>query len=408
MPRTVHLVYFDAGGGHAAAARALAEALRLCAGPSAALVNLQEILDPLDFVRRLTGLRMQDGYNLMLRREWTLGAAAFLPPLQAAIALRRRALERALEDFWRGHPASAVVSLVPHFNGVLHAGLRRALPGALFAVALTDLADYPVVLRRWFRSMWLTARPDLVFCGTETAAAQARTRGCAPATVVRTSGMILRPSFYAAASASALTAEERRRCREGLGLEPDLPTALVLFGGAGSRRMLLVAAQLERVNTPLQVIYLCGRNAQVAAALAAMPSRRPRRIERFTDNVAQWMQLADIFIGKPGPGSLSEAVQMGLPAIVERDAWTLPQERFNATWLEEHGYGLVLGTFAGLQPRLEWLLAPGRLQEFRRRLAGVQNRAVFEIAARLIEELDRRSPSAAHAGEPAATLTAAG
>lgn len=364
-------------------------------GFSPELVNLQQIFDPLDFVRKTTGLRIQDCYNLMLRREWTLGMAAFLPPLQAAIALRRRALERALEQYWRIHPAAAVVSVVPHFNSVLRRALRRALPDALFALALTDLADYPVDARRHQRSMWLTVEPDLVFCGTTKAAEQARARGCAPGTIVCTSGMILRPSFYAAAARETITEAERRRCREALGLAPDLPTALVLFGAAGSRRMLLIAEQLERVSRPLQTIFLCGHNTHVATALAASPSQFPRRIERFTENVAQFMHLADFFIGKPGPGSLSEAVQMGLPAIVERDAWTLPQERYNATWLEEQGYGLVLSSFTELQPRLEWLLSPGCLQEFRRRLAGVQNHAVFEIAARLVEEMERRASAMA-------------
>ena len=42
------------------------------------------------------------------------------------------------------------------------------------------------------------------------------------------------------------------------------------------------------------------------------------------------MQLADFFIGKPGPGSISEAVQQGLPVIVVDNAWTMPQERYNA------------------------------------------------------------------------------
>ena len=38
------------------------------------LVNLQELLDPIDVFRRLLGLRLQDLYNLLLRRGWTLGS----------------------------------------------------------------------------------------------------------------------------------------------------------------------------------------------------------------------------------------------------------------------------------------------------------------------------------------------
>ncbi len=49
------------------------------------------------------------------------------------------------------------------------------------------------------------------------------------------------------------------------------------------------------------------------------------------------MHASDFFIGKPGPGSISEALAMKLPVIVERNAWTLPQERYNADWVTERG-----------------------------------------------------------------------
>ena len=41
----------------------------------------------------------------------------------------------------------------------------------------------------------------------------------------------------------------------------------------------------------------------------------------------------------------SEAVAMGLPVIIERNHWTLPQERYNAEWVEEQGVGISLRSF---------------------------------------------------------------
>ncbi len=61
------------------------------------------------------------------------------------------------------------------------------------------------------------------------------------------------------------------------------------------------------------------------------------------------MQLADFFIGKPGPGSVSEALAMKLPVIVECNAWTLPQERYNAVWVVEKEVGLVLKNFRNIR-----------------------------------------------------------
>ena len=89
------------------------------------------------------------------------------------------------------------------------------------------------------------------------------------------------------------------------------------------------------------------------------------------------MHLADFFIGKPGPGSISEAVAMKLPVIVERNMWTLPQERYNADWVLEHGAGLVLPNFGHVKDAVGRLL--GSLEEYRANVAKIENRAVFEI-----------------------------
>ena len=65
----------------------------------------------------------------------------------------------------------------------------------------------------------------------------------------------------------------------------------------------------------------------------------------FTQEVPKYMACSDFFIGKPGPGSISEAIAMKLPVVIERNAWTLPQERYNADWVLEKGVGIVLNDF---------------------------------------------------------------
>ncbi len=63
-----------------------------------------------------------------------------------------------------------------------------------------------------------------------------------------------------------------------------------------------------RSGLPIQLILICGKNEGLAQALRAQKSDMPRWIEGFTTNVPYYMQLADFFIGKPGPGSIAEAV----------------------------------------------------------------------------------------------------
>src|SRR5581483_5024439 len=90
--------------------------------------------------------------------------------------------------------------------------------------------------------------------------------------------------------------------------------------------------------------------------------------------------LSDFFIGKPGPGSISEAIAMGLPVIIERNMWTLPQERYNAEWVEEQGAGMALSSLRrGIVQAAKQMLELKKRCEFVRNVAGLENRAVFEI-----------------------------
>jgi UDP-N-acetylglucosamine:LPS N-acetylglucosamine transferase len=97
----------------------------------------------------------------------------------------------------------------------------------------------------------------------------------------------------------------------------------------------------------------------------------------FTPDVARYMHLADFFIGKPGPGSLSEAVHMQLPVIVVRNRYTLPQERYNTDWVREQGVGIVLPSFAQVDTAVARLV--GDLALYRAATQRIRNRAAFEL-----------------------------
>ena len=364
---TLVLVYFDAGGGHRSAAMALQSVINAQErGWNVRLVNLQEVLDSLDVFRKITGIRLEDIYNLVLAKGWTLGSAYLLPLMHGVIQVYHPAQVKLLTGYWQTNPADLVVSLVPNFNRALFQSLQRALPKAPFVTILTDLADYPP-------HFWMEEQPQYLVCGTERAMQQARSLGYEESRLFRTSGMILRPEFY------TRPACDRAQELIKLGLDPALPTGLVLFGGEGSNVMLAIAERLGNSSLELQLIFICGRNEQLRERLTRRTTRNKIFVEGFTKQIPHYMQLADFFIGKPGPGSISEAVQMKLPVIVERNAWTLPQERYNADWIRELGIGFVLENFRGVEKAVSDLLSGDRLPAMKARADALNNRAVYEI-----------------------------
>jgi 1,2-diacylglycerol 3-beta-galactosyltransferase len=102
-------------------------------------------------------------------------------------------------------------------------------------------------------------------------------------------------------------------------------------------------------------------------------------VEGFTTNIPYFMALSDFFIGKPGPGSISEALSKRLPVIIDCNAWTLPQERYNAQWVREKEVGIVVKHHRQVASAVADLLKPGELVRLQGRAAGMHNRAIFEI-----------------------------
>jgi 1,2-diacylglycerol 3-beta-galactosyltransferase len=98
------------------------------------------------------------------------------------------------------------------------------------------------------------------------------------------------------------------------------------------------------------------------------------------------MALSDFFIGKAGPGSVSEALAMRLPVIVERNAWTLAHERYNADWIEEQQVGIVVSNFSRVAEAVGEMLKPEVYRHYRDKAAAIRNYAVYEIPA-LLEEI---------------------
>jgi hypothetical protein len=376
--RKLTIIFHHAGGGHRSTAEALKSTLTAQQRPwDVELLNIQDLLGPLDVLGKVTGIQIEDAYNLILRKGWTRSTPQLLVVLQSVIRAYHSQVVKALRKHWAEHPTDLALSVIPHFDREIAESVQDTAKPVPFVTLLTDLADYPP-------RFWIEPNSEYLIVGTERAKQQAFEMGHSTDHVFEISGMVLKPKFY------EKIAIDRAADRQKHGLDPNTPTGVVLFGGHGSRVMLDIVKRLDRANAGVQLILICGHNKKLAADLKRLRTQKPLLIEGFTSNVEYYMALADFFIGKPGPGSISEALQLHLPVIVECNARTLPQERYNAQWVTEKGYGIVLSNFKEIADGVQRLLEPSAFAQFRRNAGSYSNFALLEVPI-ILDEILRRS-----------------
>ena len=372
MNKNIDLIYFNAGGGHRASARAL-EAVLKNSHPhwNVRLVNLFEVLDSRQVYKRVTGVAPEEFYNRQLAKGWTMAMTPELRILQAFIRLTHQVMVKRLQEHWIETEPDMVVSLVPNFNRAMYESLASSLPGVPYVTILTDLADNAP-------NFWIEKNQKQHFiCGTDKAVEQARTAGHPASHVHASSGMLLHPDFYKKPEI------DRREQLRTAGFDPDKPVGLVMFGGHGSKTMIKIAKQL----TDVQMIYICGHNAALAKKIGKMQTRAHKLVEGFTTQMPIFMEMADFFIGKPGPGSISEAIRKDMPVIIVCNKWTMIQERYNGEWVTKNGLGIVLPSFAKINKAVHELL--DSLDSYRARVKAQNNQAVFEVPGILAHVLQQ-------------------
>jgi len=205
--------------------------------------------------------------------------------------------------------------------------------------------------------MWVHEQMAGYFAANEEVAFRMRAHGIAPDTI-HVTGIPIMPAFS--------TPLDRTTCAREYGLDPQLPTILLMGGGAGLGSLDTVAERLLALDGKFQLIVLAGKNAQALKALQELSLRHPGRLlpQGFTDKVERLMACSDLVITKPGGLTTSECLAMSLPMIV--NAPIPGQEERNADYMLEQGVALKAFDAVTLEYRVSHLLNnPEKLRTMR-------------------------------------------
>ncbi|MCP5196261.1 MAG: hypothetical protein H6974_05700 [Gammaproteobacteria bacterium] len=324
------VIYTDAGGGHRAAAETIRDLLEKEGGYRVTLVNpYQEIHPQLDVYARWTRFDGEQIYNEIILGKGRNGffCLIYYAIVLASIYLQAPIGRRAFRDYFARVRPDLVISVLPMLNRVIIDSTKDAegTPNIPVAVLMTDWMELS-------RGSWYPRGRDYyAICGTSPGLGQLADHRRAAA-VFPLSGNLIHPSFLNAAPM------DRAGARTAIGLDPNCPTICFLYGGGGSWRMHELALALRHESIRLQVIFLCGKNQALAESLQTIQWPFGVIVMGFTREVHRYLAVSDLFVGKPGPGSVSEALASGLDLLLDR-SMAMPQERPLLKWVEREGLG---------------------------------------------------------------------
>jgi processive 1,2-diacylglycerol beta-glucosyltransferase len=217
----------------------------------------------------------------------------------------------------------------------------------LSAVVVTDFDVH---------AMWLCRHVEQYFVAIEETRAHLKALGV-PEALVTVSGIPIDPVFAKSKDKRAM------RRKHGLG---DRFTILVSAGGFGVGPVGHLVQTLAQLSHPAQVVVVCGRNEVLRAELAEKTKRLGKQslvsftLLGFTTEMDEIMAASDLFVGKPGGLTSSEALAKSLPMVVINP---IPgQEERNSDHLLEEGVAIRCNNLPALAYKIDRLIkTPGKL-----------------------------------------------
>ncbi len=152
-------------------------------------------------------------------------------------------------------------------------------------------------------------------------------------------------------------AKDRGELLKKHGLKGDRPIVLQLAGGFGVGPIEKLFRGLLSIDTPLEIVVVCGKNEAVKNKLAkiAVPAKYRAKLFGFTKEMDELLTIADLVLTKPGGLTTSEVLAKGAAMAIVNP---IPgQESRNSDFLLENGAAIKINNVATMPMKLTSLLS---------------------------------------------------
>lgn len=301
MTKRILFIMSDTGGGHRAAAEAIAAALteKHGDGVSVELVDVFRTYSPFPLKY------MPEFYPWLINRSktsWGLGYRLSNSRANARTLTRSMyvTMENGLRKMLRDHPADVVVSVHSVLTRVTMQALNALNERPPYVVVVTDLVSTHM--------FWYDRRAERTLVPTQPAYDRGIRAGLEPERM-RITGLPVHPRF-------AGTLLSKAEARQSLGWDANLPAVLIVGGGEGMGPIFKTAQSIDEQGQPCQIAIIAGRNKLLKARIEETTWRNPVHVYGFVTDMPRMMAAADILATKAGPSTITEACIAGLPLIM--------------------------------------------------------------------------------------------
>jgi len=353
------------GGGHVAAAKALHEYLHdtYDLGTSYIFAEILKKYDP-SYWFSFGTITSEQVYNFFIAGRWNrlLNAIYFIGSIY--IKLFQRPITNAVYRFIQQEKTDLIISVIPFLNNIfLQVAQRADIP---FLLLPTDL-DTTTFIYNFRNPDYTHFRIGLPFASE--LIKNTLTPADIPPNQVSVVGALVRSDFFTQKNINAI----KQRYHVPL----HKPVVLLLMGAAGSYASYRYLQQLIKVQTPLHILVVLGRNhkARIDIESVPLPAHISITIFGFTQHIADLMTIADVGIIKSGSMSVCEAIYSNLPMLLDATSTILRWERLNHTFVKQYDLGQSIHNYADTPALLEKMLQPKNQAHIRHNLTQVKKKS---------------------------------
>lgn len=288
------------GHGHRMAAEALVNALREHPGVEAESFDMLSVCPPEVRETQKKNVQAFESREKLARWSYELALAGnpVIGTVQWAINHYKAWMVPQALQYIKDYQPDLIVSTHEQASGVVDVWKDS---GQLTAPLVNVHTDHLADMR------WVQPQVQHYFVANEMMREDLGRLGVEPDKVSVT-GIPIRPEFGQPAPADL---------DQKLGLDPALPTVLIMGGGLGQQPFHRQVEALERQRYPMQIICVCGTNQAAYDELKARQGgNHPLHVLGSVKNMPELLKAADVVVSKAGGLTTSEILAAGKPMIL--------------------------------------------------------------------------------------------